>query len=109
MAVSSDFEKIDLNALFGGESCLLIRIRGESMLESIHDGDWVILDRSKRPYQGQIVVARLGDGYTIKRFEQDRRGLRLAPVNKEYPATYVSESDEFGVVGVVVHVIHPLL
>lgn len=103
MACASDFEKIDLNALFGGESSLLIRIRGESMLDTIRDGDWVLINKSRRPVSGNIVLAQLGDAFTVKIFETDeRRGLRLAPKNGHFPTRDVTEDDEFQIVGVVV-------
>lgn len=108
--VASDIERVDMNKLFAGsdDSCLLVRIRGTSMLDVIDDGDWILLSRQMLPRPGEIVVARLGDGYTIKRFEQDRNGLRLAPSNSDYKTHEITESDEFELLGTVVWVFKPL-
>ncbi|ADU51196.1 SOS-response transcriptional repressor, LexA [Thermaerobacter marianensis DSM 12885] len=59
-----------------------LRIRGDSMIGAgILDGDYVIVRRQDTAQNGDIVVALLEDEATVKRFYQERDGIRLQPEN----------------------------
>ena len=63
----------------------LLRVTGDSMIDiGIHDGDLLAVHRTKRAENGQIVVARLDDEVTVKRFRQRGAIVRLLPENPDY-------------------------
>ena len=57
-------------------------------------------------HNGQIVVARIGDEVTVKRFEQKGSIVRLIPENEEFNDIIVDlESEDFAIEGLSVGVI----
>lgn len=63
----------------------LLRVTGDSMRDiGIHDGDLLAVHRTRRVENGQIVVARLDDEVTVKRFRQRGSIVRLLPENPDY-------------------------
>ena len=56
------------------------QVRGMSMRDAgIMDGDLLAVQKTKDAKNGQIVVARLGDEVTVKRFRRTRTGVELIP------------------------------
>ena len=51
----------------------------------IHPGDLLVVDRSVEPRSGRIVVARLGDAFTLKRLVHRRGGWWLEAAHPAYP------------------------
>lgn len=50
---------------------LLLRVHGESMQGAgIHHGDLLVVERERPALPGAIVVARLGDRFTLKRLRR---------------------------------------
>ena len=47
-------------------------------------GDLVIIRRQSTAYNGEIVVALLGDEATVKRFHQENGQIWLLPENDDY-------------------------
>lgn len=63
----------------------LLRVRGDSMRDAgILDGDLLAVQHSRDARNGDIVVARLDDDVTVKRFEQRRGLILLHPENPAY-------------------------
>jgi len=63
----------------------LLRVRGDSMRDiGILDGDLLAVHRTAHAENGQVVVARLGDEVTVKRFRQRGAVVRLMPENPDY-------------------------
>lgn len=63
----------------------LLRVRGDSMRDiGIHDGDLLAVHRTLQAENGQVVVARLDDEVTVKRFRQRGSIVRLMPENPAY-------------------------
>jgi len=63
----------------------LLRVKGDSMRDiGIHDGDLLAVHHTPHAENGQIVVARLDDEVTVKRFRQRGSIVRLMPENKAY-------------------------
>ena len=63
----------------------LLRVRGQSMQQAgILDGDLLAVHRTQEDYNGQIVVARIGDEVTVKRFEKQGHRVRLLPENPDF-------------------------
>lgn len=108
--IGDEMERIDLNWMLtkGNPNCLLIQVQGDSMADEIADGDWVMLDRERRPQPNDIVLAYL-DGYTLKRYKlndsRGKNGLYLVPANDLYDTRKVNKDDGFEIYGVVTHII----
>jgi repressor LexA len=63
----------------------LLRVYGDSMQDAgILDGDLLAVHRQETAENGQIVVARIEDEVTVKRFHQRGAIVRLLPENPVY-------------------------
>ena len=72
-------------ALFSPKPDYLLRVEGMSMRDAgILDGDLLAVHRTPEARNGQIVVARLDDEVTVKRFRQRGSIVRLLPENQDY-------------------------
>jgi repressor LexA len=73
-------------SLFDPRPHFLLRVQGMSMREAgILDGDLVAVHRTPEVRNGQIIVARLEDEVTVKRYRQDDRYVCwLLPENEEF-------------------------
>ena len=69
-----------------------LRVRGESMKNAgILDGDIVIVKKSPRCDDGEIIVALIDDEATVKRFYKDKGFFRLMPENPDFEPIIVEE------------------
>ena len=60
----------------------IVRVRGDSMIGAgIYDGDFVIVRRQPTARNGDIVVARIEDEATVKRYYREADHIRLQPEN----------------------------
>lgn len=88
---------------------VLLRVSGSSMRDAgIAPGDLVVVDRSLRPRPGQIVVAQLADGFTLKRLVRSAGSLVLQPANPAFPTLALPPDGELRLWGVALHVIRSL-
>ncbi len=86
-----------------------VRVTGDSMIDAgIHDGDLLIVDRSCRPKDKDVVIAAVNGELTVKRMRIKNRRITLVPENRNYTSQSVSDEEEFEIWGVVRHVIHSL-
>lgn len=84
-----------------------VRVAGDSMAGAgIREGDTLIVDRSTKPCDGHIIVARLADAFTVKRLRLVGRKAFLVPENESFDVTEVGEESDFEVWGVVTWVVH---
>ena len=68
--------------IVGDAPSFMLSVRGESMIEAgINDGDYVVVKEQKVANNGEIVVALIEDGATVKRFYRERDHIRLQPEN----------------------------
>jgi repressor LexA len=71
--------------LFHPRADYLLRVRGMSMRDAgILDGDLLAVHRTPEASSGQIVVARLEDEVTVKRFRRRGNRVLLLPENPDY-------------------------
>lgn len=71
--------------LFQPAADYLLRVVGLSMRDAgILDGDLLAVQRSATAENGQIVVARLDDEVTVKRFQRQHGRIRLLPANPDF-------------------------
>ncbi|OEY67056.1 repressor LexA [Marinobacter sp. X15-166B] len=63
----------------------LLRVRGMSMKDiGILEGDLLAVHRTQDVHNGQIVVARVGDEVTVKRFRRDGSKVFLLAENEDF-------------------------
>jgi repressor LexA len=86
-------EKLDFGDLASGESTYALQVRGESMIEDhICNGDYVVVERTDRVRDGEIVVALVdGAETTLKRFYDEGEQIRLQPANSSMDPIRVSK------------------
>ena len=73
-------------SLFARRPDYLLKVRGMSMRDAgIMDGDLLAVQKSREAKNGQIVVARLGDEVTVKRFRRTRARHRTDPREPRLP------------------------
>lgn len=71
--------------LFKPRAHYLLRVRGDSMIEvGILDGDCLAVHRTAQAETGQIVVVRIDDEVTVKRFRRRGERITLLPANADY-------------------------
>lgn len=93
--------------LFARKPDFLLKVRGMSMRDAgIIEGDLLAVQKSSDAKNGQIVVARLGDEVTVKRFKRNRAGIELLPENPDFNMIFIANGDEnFVLEGVAVGLI----
>jgi repressor LexA len=82
----------------------LLKVKGMSMRDAgIIDGDLWAVQKSREARNGQIVVARLGDEVTVKRFRRTRTTIELLPENPDFQPIIVPFGDvDFELEGIAV-------
>jgi repressor LexA len=76
----------------GGGECFLLRVRGDSMVGAgIFDGDYLVVRKQSHAQDGDIVVARIGDEATVKRFYREGDRIRLQPENPTMEPIYARD------------------
>jgi repressor LexA len=94
------------SSLFQRTPDYLLKVRGMSMRDvGIMDGDLLAVQASKDAKNGQIVVARIGDEVTVKRFRRNRDLIELHPENADFKTIFVSPGEPFEIEGLAVGLI----
>jgi DNA polymerase V len=78
-----------------------IKSSGDSMTPTIWDGDIMIISKRKKPQNGQVVLAQIGNEYTIKRYFKTNKGIKLVPDNGDHNEISVDAETEGMICGVV--------
>ena len=97
-------------SLFNPRADYLLQVRGLSMRDDgILDGDWLVVHKTTEAKNGQIVVARIGDEVTVKRFKVRGHKAELIPANPAFQTLHLDLSrDRLEIEGVAVGVIRNL-
>ena len=98
--------QVDPN-LFTPRADYLLRVRGMSMRDAgILEGDLLAVHRTQEARTGQVVVARLADEVTVKRFRRRGHAVQLLPENPDFEAIEVDlRSEPLVIEGIAVGVI----
>lgn len=98
--------RIDMS-LFNPRPHYLLRVQGMSMRDAgILDGDLVAVWRTPDVRNGQVIVARLEDEVTVKRYRQEGHVAWLLPENPDFEPIRVDLKDKAMVIeGVVIGVL----
>ncbi|MEQ9012343.1 transcriptional repressor LexA [Algiphilus sp.] len=78
--------------LFSPAPDYLLRVQGESMRDAgILDGDLLAVHGTRDVFNGQIVVARIDDEVTVKRFRRRDHCIELHPENPDFPVISIDQ------------------
>ena len=97
-----------------GEKQFAIRMEGEGMVDkkdprnSIYNDDYLIIDPDVPASDGEVVLARLQDGYcTVRRLYTEDNKIELAPDNKNYDSSFWDKAD-VEILGKVINLYRPV-
>lgn len=95
------------DSMFHPNADFLLRVSGMSMKDiGILDGDLLAVHKTNEARNGQIVVARVEDEVTVKRFERQGKVVLLHPENEEFSIIRVDlEHQPLSIEGLAVGVI----
>ena len=89
----SDMMSLDEYLIENKEATYLLEVKGDSMIDAgIHEGDLVIVERKGEPKDGDIVIADVDGGWTMKYFRKRGSTIYLEPANSKYKPIYPTES-----------------
>lgn len=84
-------------SLVGDSASFLLRVKGESMIDAgILDGDYVVVREQHTADNGDIVVAMIDDGATVKAFYREADRIRLQPYNPTMQPIYTRDATILG-------------
>jgi repressor LexA len=91
-------------AMFSSKPDYLLKVRGLSMRDAgIMDGDLLAVKKVDTAKNGQIVVARIGDDVTVKRYKKTGSLIELFPENPDFKVIKVDPAvDDFTLEGLAV-------
>ncbi|PVZ69548.1 transcriptional repressor LexA [Pelagibaculum spongiae] len=100
-------QRIQVNpGVFRSKPDFLLRVEGLSMQDiGILDGDLLAVRQAQTALNGQIVVARIEEDVTVKRFEKTGKQILLHPENKDFDVIKVSPKTAFAIEGIAIGVI----
>jgi repressor LexA len=97
--------------MFAKKPDFLLKVKGQSMKDiGIMDGDLLAVQRASDARNGQIVVARIGEEVTVKRFHLSKSGgrsqIELLPENPDFePIIVRPDAEGFAIEGLAVGLI----
>ncbi len=82
---STDMLNLDSYLIRDKSSSFLLEVKGDSMIDAgIQEGDLVVAERKGEPKIGDIVIAEVDGGWTMKYFRKKGSVVYLEPANKDY-------------------------
>lgn len=95
---------------FSPRADFLLRVQGLSMKDiGIYDDDLVAVAQTTQAKNGDIIVARLNDDVTLKRYFRESEQVRLVAENQAFDDIIVTAADDFSIEGLYVGVIRRTL
>ncbi len=83
-----------------------LRVKGQSMVEAgIFEDDLVGVKKSSNAEVGEIIVARIEDEVTLKRFKKVGNKINLIAENKSFKDLIIDESMNFSIEGIAVGIV----
>lgn len=94
-------------ALFSENADFLLKVKGDSMVNAgIFEQDLLAIKKTTNARDNEIVVARIGDDVTVKRFQRNGSSVSLIAENDDYsPIDVDLQTEVFAIEGVVVGLI----
>lgn len=95
-SVADDYveKRVSLDESFeiNSPSTFLFTVSGDSMIDlGIFEGDKVIVQKTNTARDGDIVIAYIDGGYTLKTYRNKNSKVWLQPANPNYPDLYPKE------------------
>lgn len=108
---AEDFKEKDLDLneylIQHPASTYMVRVKGDSMIDlGYYPGDILIVDKSKIPVNGSLIIAGIDYEFTFKKYIKEGDKIKLIPANKKYQPIVITPETNFEVWGVVIHSIH---
>ena len=86
-------------SLFGDRNSFLLTVHGDSMINAgIFDGDTLLVREQSTANNGDIVVAMIDDGATVKTYYKEKDCIRLQPHNDAMEPIFTRDAQILGVV-----------
>lgn len=94
-------------SLFSDKADFLLKVRGDSMINiGIFEQDLLAIKKADTARDNQIVVARIDDDVTVKRYQRRGSSVSLIAENDNYPPIEVDlQTQSFAIEGLVVGLI----
>ncbi len=97
---------IDPSFLEKAKDCFALKVKGDSMINlGIFEGDLVIVIPQTNATNDDIVVARVDDEVTVKRYFSKSGQVNLIPENDKYNPIKINAANEFTIIGKVTGVL----
>ena len=77
-----DYYPVPTEYISSNKELFMLKVQGESMVNAgILDGDYVVVEKQPTAENGDMVVALIEDGATVKTFYREEGVIRLQPEN----------------------------
>lgn len=97
---------IDPSFINKAKDCFALKVKGDSMINAgIFEGDIVIVSPTITAALNEIIVARIDDEVTIKRYFYRGNEIKLLPENEKYRPITIKSENEFSIIGKVTGVV----
>ena len=95
-------------SVMGFDADFVLRVKGDSMIDAnIFPGDYIFINQTQQPRNGDIIVALLDTEATVKYFFDEKTYIRLQPANSDYQPIQINKNDlYFKIIGIVQAVVH---
>lgn len=93
-AEETELDTLSLDDFLVGRrgASFMLTVKGDSMIEAgIREGDMVIVEKGSHAKDGDIVVAEMDGGWTMKYFRNRNGRIYLEPANKQLRPMYPEE------------------
>lgn len=100
---------IDLNdyILSKKDDSFFLKVKGDSMMKAkIYEGDLLVIQKTNKPKNGDIVIAVIYGEITVKRIMIGKNRVFLKPENDAYPLIPICNENDLIILGIVTHIIH---
>lgn len=88
------------------DTTFLGRVTGRSLEDiQVYEGDIMVIDKSLKPQNRDLVVAVINGEFTAKFLHIDGKQILLRPASKRFNPIKVAEFDDFTIWGVVTRII----
>jgi SOS regulatory protein LexA len=82
-------------------STYMLQVKGDSMVGAgVYPGDYVFVERGRTPREGEMIIAKVDDEWTLKYYKREGAKVFLRAANTKYPDIYPKK--ELFVAGIVV-------
>ena len=87
------------------QGAFAVKVSGDSMIDfKIDDGDTLVVFPTTELKFNQLVVAKCGDAYTVKKLEKRDEVYLLVPGNKKYEPFVINDIQHFEIIGYVLYI-----